>query len=163
MDIHRIISSWPRQVAHSSERQAVVYDLAEDIVATHGVPVIEPSLATFADEGISLSTPDVVAGARIDSAHIGPVYRRRPGGPVTVPTGRVLVRFAEGESVERRRPDLAEAGFEVEQSLGYAPHTAWLRPTSGRVGDALRQLTDLGRLEGVENVEPQMLTEKGGR
>lgn len=163
MDIHRIISTWPRRLAGGSDRLAVVYELAEDVVATHGVPPVEPTLATYADERVALSPAEVLARSPIDSAQVGPVYRRRPGGALAVPTGRVLVRFVEGESVERRRPELAALGFEVDRRLSYAPHAAWLRSNTGRVGDALRQLINLERLEGIENVEPQMLTEKGDR
>lgn len=162
MDIHRLISSWPRQLAKSSERPGVVYELAEDLVATHGVLAVE-ALVQFEDERIALCRPDVAARGPVDLADVGPVYRQRPGGPVAVPTGRVLVRFAEGESLERHRSDLASAGFEVEQPLAYAPHAAWLRPSTGHVSDALRQLARLDHLEGVENVEPQMLTKRGLR
>jgi hypothetical protein len=47
--------------------------------------------------------------------------------------------------------------------LSYAPHTAWVRATSGRTADALGHLDALGELPGVEHVEPQMIGEAARR
>jgi hypothetical protein len=114
---------------------------ADDVVAVHdGEPAVRP------------------AGEARDARAVGPVYRRS-GGSLAVPTGRVFVRFGEGEPVRARTSDLEAAGFEVEEVPGYAPHAAWVRPASGRVADALAGLDRLRRVQGVEHVEPQLVGE----
>jgi hypothetical protein len=87
----------------------------------------------------------------------GAVYRLGEKGSLAVATGAVFVRFREGIRPEERADALAEAGFGVEQTPPYAPHCAWLRPHSGRVGDALTGLEKLRAVPDVEHVEPQML------
>jgi hypothetical protein len=91
------------------------------------------------------------------------VYRRVDGGGIAVPTGSVLVRFAEGEPVERHRRALEGAGFELVESLAYAPHAGWVRAADGTIVDALVGLSRLEDLPGIENVEPQMLSERRPR
>ena len=90
---------------------------------------------------------------------IGPVYADVEGGPPVVPTGRALVRFADGERAAERASDLEAAGFEVDEVLSYAPQAAWVRPSSGQVADAVDRLSDLAAIEGVVHVEPQLLRE----
>jgi hypothetical protein len=91
------------------------------------------------------------------SASVGPVYRSDQGR-LAVPTGRVLVRFSEGVQAASRRDDLEQAGFEIEETLAYAPQAAWVRCKEGGVADALAYVARLRKLADVENVEPQMLT-----
>ena len=150
MDPEELLARVPHQVAASSERPELRYEIADDLIATHGGP----------DGPVTHSVG--AAGAAAQGA-IGPVYRRMPGGGLVVPTGRVLVRFAEGEAAEVHRADLADAGYEIEEVLSYAPHAAWLRACSGDIGDTLAQLGRLAAHPGVENVEPQMLGEVSRR
>ncbi|HEY6425157.1 MAG TPA: hypothetical protein VIY28_18330 [Pseudonocardiaceae bacterium] len=96
-------------------------------------------------------------------AAIAPVYRRTPGGGWAVPTGRVLVRFAAGESADQHREDLADAGYVIDEVLRYAPHAAWVRARSGDLADALTRIARLAELARVENVEPQMVSEVSRR
>jgi hypothetical protein len=116
---------------------------------------------------VSTSQPDLhyelVTDARTDGAGGGPLYRRAPGGEVVEPTGRVLVRFGADERAAEHEADLAAAGFEVDEVLSYAPQAAWVRPGSGRVVDALRDLDRLQELPGVVAVEPQMIGRRAQR
>jgi hypothetical protein len=94
---------------------------------------------------------------------LSPIYTLQPNGSIAVPTGLVFIRFAEGVNVESGREAINRAGYEVAQSLSYAPHTAWLRAQSGNIVDAIAGISQLEAIANVENVEPQMLMEKGLR
>ncbi|MBD2530815.1 hypothetical protein H6G97_15010 [Nostoc flagelliforme FACHB-838] len=94
---------------------------------------------------------------------LSPIYTLQPNGSLAVPTGLVFIRFAEGVGVESQREAINQAGYEVAQSLPYAPHTAWLRAKSGKIVDAIAGISQLEAIANVENVEPQMLMERGLR
>ncbi|RPI55449.1 MAG: hypothetical protein EHM55_07860 [Acidobacteria bacterium] len=95
--------------------------------------------------------------ARNDADDIGPVYSAGTGGPLAVPTGRVFVRLEEHARAVDKRPQFEAAGFEIEGTPSYAPHTAWLVPRQGGVAYALPALADLERIPDVVHVEPQLL------
>ncbi len=95
--------------------------------------------------------------AQIDADEVGPVYSAGTGGPLAVPTGRVFVRLAEHARGEDKRPQFEAAGFDIERTPSYAPHTAWLVPRHGGVAYALPALADLERIPDVVHVEPQLL------
>lgn len=97
------------------------------------------------------------------SGKVGPVYTLQPGGAPTVPTGRIFIRFREGLSVEARRREIEQVGYQIAESLAYAPHAAWLQARSGEIADALTGIPGLEQIAGVENVEPQMLTHRATR
>jgi len=99
------------------------------------------------------------AGMTVQSGALSAVYGLQPSGLLAVPTGRVFVRFAEGVKAESRRQEINRAGYELIESLSYAPHAAWLRARSGDIADALAGIPRLEQLPDVENVEPQMLME----
>jgi hypothetical protein len=92
-----------------------------------------------------------------------PVYGLEPSGLPAVPTGQVFIRFAEGIKAEERRQEINQAGYEIVQSLSYAPQAAWLRARSDDIADALAEISKLEQLPDVENVEPQMLKESARR
>ena len=98
-------------------------------------------------------------GVEVRDEDVGPVYSAGPGGPLAVPTGRVLVRLAKGQKPEERTQEFASAGFEIEKTLPYAPSAAWLKPRGG-VAQALSHLDALEKMPGVEHVEPQLLMER---
>ncbi len=160
MDIHKLVTSWPARLSSTTAGHDVVYELAHDLVAIHDAPDLPSAVIRFEDEGVTVCEPDIAARAAVDVDKLGPVYRQRARGPIAVPTGRVLVRLHEGQTLDGRYDELCAAGFDVEGSLAYAPHAAWLRPRTGRAVDGIRQLTRLNHLDGVENAEAQMLTEK---
>ena len=92
-----------------------------------------------------------------------PVYRLGEQGPLAVATGAVFIRFAEGDAVEAHRSEIEQVDFRIDRGPAYATHAAWVRPSSGRVDEALVRLPDLLALPGVESVEPQMLLESARR
>ncbi len=94
---------------------------------------------------------------------VSPIYTLEPNGSLAVPTGLVFIRFAEGINVESQHEVINRAGYEVAQSLPYAPHTAWLRAQSGNIADAIARIPQLQAIPNVKNIEPQMLMEKGLR
>lgn len=94
---------------------------------------------------------------------VTPIYTLEPNGSVAVPTGLVFIRFAEGVDVESQREVINRAGYEIVQSLDYAPHAAWLRAQSGNIADAMARIPQLEAIAKVENIEPQMLMERGLR
>lgn len=91
---------------------------------------------------------------------VTPVYSAGPDGPLAIPTGRVFIRLTDGVRPEQRQPQFAAAGFEIERTLSYAPHAAWLRSRDGGVEGALRGLDALKNVPDVIHVEPQMLLER---
>ncbi|MEH2122025.1 hypothetical protein [Nostoc sp.] len=94
---------------------------------------------------------------------VSPIYTLQPNGSLAVPTGLVFIRFAEDVDVESQREVINQAGYEVAQSLDYAPHAAWLRAQSGNIADAIAGIPQLEAIPKVENIKPQMLMEKGLR
>ena len=105
---------------------------------------------------------DLPEGAA-EGATLSPVYALEGGGPAAVPTGLVLVRFAEHVAAESQREALRGAGYMIHRVVPHAPHAVWVEALSGRIADALTTLSGLERLEDVENIEPQLLTERGLR
>lgn len=156
-----MLAAAPAEVRHSTQRREIVYTLACDVVAAHDAgadgrpaPSHHAGPVTIMPAGEAPPAPGTV---------LGPVYRRKAGGGLVVPTGIALVRFAEGDRVERHRERLAAAGYEIEQALPYAPHAASVRAHSAEIADALRGLVRLEQLPGVHNVEPQLLSEPARR
>ncbi|HEX2043192.1 MAG TPA: hypothetical protein VHF24_11205 [Acidimicrobiales bacterium] len=149
MDVRELLGSVPEVVPHSSQRSDLRYELAEDLVATF--------------EAGDVAVRPLDAGDIDDASAVVPVYRRGDGGGVVVPTGRVLVRFPDGDSADAHRDELAAAGYYLEEVLGYAPQAGWVRATSGRIADTLGHLDRLEGVPGIENVEVQMVGEVGRR
>ena len=158
MDAEELLARVPRQLAASSQQPDLRYEIADDLIATHGGPEGPVAHALQLTEAIAVQPVAEAGGAPEGAATIGPVYRR-PGGSLVVPTGRVLVRFAEGQPAEGHREELAAAGYAIDEVLSYAPHAAWLRACSGDVGDTLTHLGRLAANSGIENVEPEMVGE----
>jgi hypothetical protein len=76
---------------------------------------------------------------------------------MVIPTGRLLVRFADTVSAESRASDLNRAGFRIAQALSYAPNAAWIEATDDGVRAALNNIEQVERLPDVQNVEPQLI------
>src|SRR5947209_7985054 len=69
-----------------------------------------------------------------------PAYTLGPQGPPALATGKVLVRFNEGDEAVARTAELRAAGYEIVREVPYAPHAALIRAASGKVSDALSNL-----------------------
>ena len=150
----------------SSERPDVLYIKQRGCAVHHRPPgAPAPGAALVLNDGEIAVYPDDPPPTELHSPGVAltPVYSQRPSGSTAVPTGLVFIRFRDGIVPETRRRQIAEAGYEIAQSLAYASNTAWLRARSGRAAEALHSLALLEQLPEVENVEPQMLRERVGR
>lgn len=163
MDGEDLISRVPRRLPVSTLQPGLHYEIADDLIATRGEqPSTGPTPLMQSDE-ITVQPVSHVSGTGFGDATVAPVYRRAPGGGLAVPTGRVLVRFPAGESAGEHEEDLAGAGYVIDEVISYAPHAAWVRARSGDIADTLTQIGHLVELAGVENVEPQMVSEVSRR
>jgi hypothetical protein len=158
-----LFASAPLQLRASTSRPELRLERALDLVAVHGgtsaaLPRAQRLDAVTLVVPAEMATDPALAGSRI-----GPVYRRVEGGGLVVPTGAVIVRLAEGDPVERHRSELRAAGYELVEALSYAPHAGWVRPVGDDIVEGLRGLGRLEAVPGVENVEPQLLSERRPR
>jgi hypothetical protein len=161
-------AKYPLEVRNRTEKPFTVYRRSRDHYAVHRLGAdVAPSgdaVATMREEDrlieIFRGTPDTDAASPGD---VGPVYAAQSGGSSAVPTGRVFVRFKDGVRAGEYRQQIERAGYEIEQSPEYAPHTAWLRSRSGKIIDALAGVQALEKIDDVENVEPQMLMQRVSR
>jgi hypothetical protein len=154
-------SEYPQQVPASTERPASLYVRQPGYYAVHDrrPDMPAPGAALLLNDGaiaVFRGEPDETQAASM-AGTLGPVYALQPGGPPAVPTGLVFVRFAEGVAADSHGEEIDRAGYEVAESLSYAPQAAWLRARSGRIADALAGIPALEKMPDVENVEPQML------
>lgn len=162
-------SRFPREVRSGTRRSSPVHARLPDHYALYRAQsdraASPDALLSMVDEDevieVFRGEPDEHKADR--SARVGPVYALQPGGSLTVPTGRVFVRLKEGVSLDERLEEIAEAGYELERRIEFAPHTGWLRPRSGEIADALTGIPRLERIAGFENVEPQMLMQRSLR
>jgi hypothetical protein len=88
------------------------------------------------------------------------VYSAGDADAPCVPTGRVLLRFADTEIAADHRRDVEAAGCAIVESLAYAPHAVWIAAANGAVADALRAVDALAAIPGAVAVEPQMLRKR---
>ncbi len=160
MDVKELLESVPRVVPHSRQRPELQYELADELIATPAAGH-EPGALHVVEGGMTVRAAN--EGGVPEATPVMPVYRRGHGGGVVVPTGRVLVRFADGDSAEAHRRDLAAAGYHLEEVLSYAPQAGWASATSGSIGDTLARLDRLEAVPGIENIEVQMVGEVGRR
>jgi hypothetical protein len=156
-------SKYPRQIRANMTASAPLYVLKSGHYAVQhrSANIPAPGAVLLLDDGaiaVFQGEPGEAAEAS-QSGDLSPVYGLQPSGLPAVPTGRIFVRFAEGVQAESRRQEINRAGYELVESLAYAPHAAWLRPRSGDIADALTGIPQLEQLPHIENVEPQMLLE----
>jgi hypothetical protein len=154
-------SEYPQQVRAGTDRSAVLYRRQPGYYAVHyNEPrKVAPGAVLQLNDGaiaVFSGEPDTTQ-LTSTQATIGPIYTLQPDGSLAVPTGMVFIRFAENVDVESHREAIKQAGYEIAQSLSYAPHAAWLRAQSGKISDALMGISKLEAIPNVENVEPQML------
>ncbi len=162
MDLGALLASSPRELDLGGGQAGRSYRLAEDVIARHGAGASPAAILTL--EGGHVSVEPALSAPKLPAEGVvGPVYRQVPGGGFVVPTGRALVRFAEGEAADEHRDALTGAGYELEEVIRYAPHAAWVRASSGEIADTLRNIPRLQRLANVANVEPQLLSDAARR
>ncbi|WP_375467748.1 hypothetical protein [uncultured Nostoc sp.] len=163
-------SEYPEQIRVGSDRTAVSYTRKPGYYAIHyNQPKTVASGAVLQLNDGAMSTTGYAYAVfpgepnQSEQGTLSPIYTLQPNGSLAVPTGLVFIRFAEGVDVESQREVINQAGYEVAQSLDYAPHAAWLRAQSGNIVDAIAGIPQLEAIPKVENIEPQMLMEKGLR
>lgn len=161
-------SEYPQQIRFGTEQSTVLYSRKPGYYAVHYKQpgTVAPGAVLQLNDGaiaVFQGEPDESENAiRLASTTgtLGPIYTLQADGTLAVPTGLVFIRFVEGVEVESHREVIKQAGYEIAQSLSYAPHAAWLRAQSGNILDALVGISKLEAIPNVENVEPQMLRER---
>ena len=161
-------SEYPQQIRFGTEQSAVLYSRKSGYYAVHYKQpgTVAPGAVLQLNDGaiaVFQGEPDEAENAiRLASTTgtFGPIYTLQADGSLAVPTGLVFIRFVEGVEVESRREAIKQAGYEIAQSLSYAPQAAWLHAKSGNILDALVGISKLESIPNVGNVEPQMLIER---
>ncbi len=151
---------FPRVVAASSATPRQKYQRVDTHFAVHGLkdkPPIEPALE-FGPEKISVYPIDRLPEFGQSGSETTPVYSLKKGGTLAVPTGKVFVRCSPNCKFEDSAESFRSAGYEIAQTLPYAPNAGWLRPLSSSIARSLAGLNKLSSIPGVENVEPQMIS-----
>jgi len=161
-----ILANFPQQIVVNSSAEQRTYKIALDLYAIHGRPKSPAKNAAYViNEGeiaVFKGRPDqTTLVSELDK--VSPVYALVPGGTPVVPTGLVFIRFAEGIAVNEHEEEIKNAGYEVAETLPYAPNAVWLRARSGSIADALTGLAKLEGIPSAESVEPQMLMEAARR
>lgn len=110
------------------------------------------------EESLSVVAAPADAAAVLRETDLVPVYVLGEGGAAFVPTGRATVRFGSGDDARAHETDLREIGYRIIEVPPYAPHLAWIESATGDIAHALTGLDAVGRLPGVEHVEPQLVT-----
>lgn len=154
---------YPQQIRANMSPSAPLYVRKSDYYALHhrSPDTPTPGAVLLLEDGAIAVFRGESDEARItaETGTLSPVYGLQPSGLPAVPTGQIFVRFAEGVKAESRRQEINRAGYELVESVPYAPHAAWLRSRSGDIAAALAGIPRLEQLPDVENVEPQMLME----
>src|SRR5262245_47089907 len=152
-------AEFPKTVKASSANGGHTYQRVDTHFAVHGAPPAAGSVADFDAERISVYPVERQAEMAGDRVRATPVYSLVKGGALAVPTGLVFVRLAAGRQLEDRAAEFRAAGYEIAETGSHAPNTGWLRASSSAVAAALAGLGRLAAVPGVENVEPQMLSQ----
>ncbi len=158
---------YPDKVRHSTQNPKVVYVRADGLYALRGpAESRDLPLATLSAEGgeairVYRGATGPATARALTAAPPLPVYSQGAEA-YAVPTGRVLVRFADSIKAESRAADLKKLGYRIAQTLAYAPNAAWLESESGMT-DALRNIEQVERLAGVENVAPQFWSPRASK
>ncbi|MBE8999498.1 hypothetical protein IQ274_15000 [Nostoc sp. LEGE 12447] len=164
-------SEYPEQIRVGSDSTAISYTRKSGYYAIHynnQPKTVAPGAILQLNDG-AMSTKGYAYAVfpgepnQSEQGKLSPVYTIEPNGSLAVPTGLVFIRFAEGVDVKSQHEAINRAGYEVVKSLDYAPHAAWLRAQSGNIADAIAKIPQLEAIPKVENIEPQMLMERGLR
>ena len=152
-----IFSKFPRQIPVKSNQTS--YILKPGYYAAHGKqpPAETDPVQLLNDGAIAIYEGDPPTAFASMPDRLSPIYTLAQGGSLAVPTGLVLLRLGEHIPIADRLDAVEAAGYEVAETLSYAPNAAWLRARSGKIADALAGTKELEKIPGVENVEPQML------
>ena len=161
------INSFPETLLIGSAGSAQRYLKVPHRYAVHGP--LPPSLnadveLVMEDNAITICRGHPPAPAdRSLPLRVTPVYAAEPHGPVSVPTGRVFIRYPPAVNAEDRRRSLADQGYVIVQIPSYAPHTAWVQAGNGDIATGLTNAERLRQLPDIVLVAPQMLSPRRRR
>ena len=157
-------SKYPSRVGAGTARSRSGFFLKRGYYATQRPPaeIVQDAALVLNDGAIAVFKGEPPKTREVQSS-IGPVYELSPGGSLAVPTGLVFIRFRDGIDAGSRQQEIEKTGFEVTDSIPYAPNAAWLKPCSGSIADSLTGISKLAALPDVESVEPQMLMKSSAR
>jgi hypothetical protein len=161
----RNFGDFPKTVSAGTSSPQRQYQRVDTHFAVHGQEKrseVEPTLE-FGPERIAVYPIDRFRDVAHSGSETTPVYSLTKNGTVAVPTGKVFVRLAQNLNFEDSAEAFRRAGYEVDQTLSYAPNAGWLRPTSSSVASSLAGLSKLSAIPGVDNVEPQMLSKRASK
>ena len=158
-----LFSHYPVKIKASTQHAEKYFVIQNSLYAVHGEipPPCKAAIMVVIEEGkivVCKGNPDELPPS-VDPGAITPVYSLQPSGPLAVPTGRILVRFADGILAVSRRHAIQRIGYIIDQELHYVPHALWVKSTNGDIAFALNNISLLEGLSEVEYVEPQMLME----
>jgi hypothetical protein len=158
------LAAYPPQIRFSTERSQMHYERSTAAYALHYAhPDTAPpeALQIMEDGTIAVfSAQHFPSRSAEDTTLVAtPVYTLQPGNVMAVPTGRIFVRFYPNTIATDHSTTLEQAGYVIESSPPYAPHTAWVRSSSGNIAEALSNIPSLEAMPDIENVEPQMVIE----
>jgi hypothetical protein len=161
------IDRCPEVLRSGSRPGAPRYRRVDGQFALHGRPMAGLELevlSRFEGDDIVIARGEPPApGTSDDRLTIGPVYALDPAGAPAVPTGRVLVRFADGVMAQDRKLMLRAAGYTLDRVLPYAPQAAFVTAADADICSALLGITRLESLADMVHVEPEMLSEVARR
>jgi hypothetical protein len=163
MDVSTMLESSPRTLRVGEGEPAASYELSEDMIAVRTQGSGQTAAHIMGGEAIAVEQLATASRAGLEERVVGPVYRQIPSGRLAMPTGRVFVRFAEGDAARAHEHELTASGYQLEEVPAYAPHSAWVRAATGAIADSLHHLDRLKQIPRVENVEPQLITEVARR
>ncbi len=147
--------NYPKQLQIGSPDTAA-YELKADYYALTYDPDAPPPAQAIA----TIDSIAIFAGEPSDPRATA-VYGLS-GQAMAVPTGQIFVRFAKGNAADHQAA-IAAAGYQIAETLDYAPEAAWLRASSGSTADALTQLAALKGLTDIVAIEPQLLMARSFR
>jgi len=161
---------YPPTLKHSTQNSDIVYRRSSEFIALRGTPPPsrpdDPMLEMTGDHGevvrVYRATAEECRVLPAEPGAMTAVYALS-SGRLAVPTGRVFVRFREDVAPEARSEELKRAGYRIAKTLSYAPSAAWLEADDGEVTSALRNIERLEAINGVVNVEPQLLAPRVAR
>jgi hypothetical protein len=158
-----LFSDYPKKIKASTQHAENYYVLQKGMYAVHGKvpPPCKAAIMVTIEEGkivICKGKPDELPPS-VDRNTITPVYALGSGGPLAVPTGLILVRYAENITAVSQKEALQRIGYIIDQELTYAPQALWVKPANRDIAFALNNVSLLETQPHVENVEPQMLME----
>ncbi len=156
-------SNYPNTIKASTQHAEHLYVLQTGIYAVHGEapPRCKERVLFTVEEGkivICKGNPDELPPS-VNRNTITPVYSLEPSGLLAVPTGLILVRFADNIRAANQKDAVQRIGYIIDQELPYAPQAIWVKPANGDIAFALHNAAMLEAQPHVENVEPQMLME----